>query len=52
MRICSIMIYVSSVQSLFVELSLTNNVTALNFLRCGLGTKKPDAISNRQLTTV
>ena len=37
---------------IFVELSLTNNVTEFNFLQCGLVTKKPDVIINRRSTTV
>ena len=46
----SIMIDVIIVQSIFI--SLTSSVTAFNFLRCGLGAKKPDVIINRWSTTV
>ena len=35
---------VTSVQSIFIVLSLTKNVCAFNFLQCGLGAKKPDVI--------
>ena len=49
---CSIMIDVIIVLSIFVELSLTSSVTASKFLRCGLGAKKPNVIINQWSTTV
>ena len=43
------MIDITIVQSIFVKLSLTNSVTTLKFLLCGLGAKKLDVIINRRL---
>ena len=41
---CSILIDVTILQSIFVKLSLTKKVTTLNFFECGLNATKSDVI--------
>ena len=49
---CSILIDVTIVQSIFEKLSLTDSIAIFNFLQYGLSAKKPNVIINRWSTAV